>query len=89
MAFVAEVAALQGRIDDDLVDRHRRVLTSVGLPTTYRGDRWPELRAAMSVDKKSRGDTLRLVVLDKLAAPVITANPDPEVLAEAYKRISA
>jgi 3-dehydroquinate synthase len=89
MAFVAEVAALQGRIDADLVDRHRQVLSSVGLPTTYRGDRWPELRAAMSVDKKSRGDTLRLVVLDKLGVPVITANPDPEVLIEAYKRISA
>jgi 3-dehydroquinate synthase len=89
MTFVAEVAALQGRIDADLVDRHRRILTAVGLPTTYRGDRWPTLRAAMSVDKKSRGDTLRLVVLDGLAQPVITADPDPDLLVEAYARISA
>jgi 3-dehydroquinate synthase len=43
----------------------------------------------MSVDKKSRGDTLRLVVLDGLAQPVITADPDPDLLVEAYARISA
>jgi len=89
MTFVAELAALQGRIDAALVDRHRRVLTAVGLPTSYRADRWPTLRAAMSVDKKSRGDKLRLVVLDALAKPVIASDPDPEQLVEAYSRISA
>jgi 3-dehydroquinate synthase len=88
MTFVAEVAALQGRIDAALVDRHRRVLTAVGLPTGYRGDRWTDLRASMSVDKKSRGDTLRFVVLDGLAQPVIATNPDPAVLVEAYGRLS-
>ena len=71
----------------ELVDRHRRVLASVGLPTSYRGDRWPALRAAMSIDKKSRGAKLRLVVLDGVAQPVITADPDEELLIEAYRRV--
>jgi 3-dehydroquinate synthase len=79
----------EGRIPAELVERHRAVLTSVGLPTSYRGDRWPALRAAMSIDKKSRGAKLRLVVLDDLGKPVITAEPDEELLAEAYRRVSA
>jgi 3-dehydroquinate synthase len=88
MVFVAELAALQGRIPPELVDRHRRILESLGLPTSYRGDRWPALRAAMSIDKKSRGAKLRLVVLDGVAQPVITADPDEEMLVEAYRRVS-
>ena len=41
----------------------------LGLPTTYRGDRWPQLLDAMRRDKKSRGSLLRFVVLDGLARP--------------------
>jgi 3-dehydroquinate synthase len=88
MVFVAELSALQGRIPAELVERHRKVLGSVGLPTTYRPDRWPELRSAMNIDKKSRGSKLRLVVLDDIGRPVITAAPDEDLLAEAYRRIS-
>ncbi|HVE23882.1 MAG TPA: 3-dehydroquinate synthase [Sporichthya sp.] len=89
MVFVAELAALQGRISDDLVRRHRDVLTAVGLPTTYRGDRWEELSAAMRVDKKARADRLRFVVLDRVGEPVIAEAPAPADLVEAYKRISS
>ncbi len=88
MTFVAELAELQGRIDAKLVARHRELLEAVGLPTRYQPDRWPALRSAMSIDKKSRGSTLRLVVLDGLGTPVITADPDPAHLEEAYKRVS-
>ena len=63
------MARLAGRLDAVTAARHRRVLTSVGLPTAYRPDVWPELRAAMTVDKKVRGARLRFVVLDGLAQP--------------------
>ena len=43
------------------------VLGRVGLPTGYAGASFEELHAAMKVDKKSRGDQLRFVVLDDLA----------------------
>jgi 3-dehydroquinate synthase len=89
MVFVAELAALQGRISGDLVSWHRKLLSDLGLPVTYRGDRWGELSAAMRVDKKARADRLRFVVLDELARPVIAEAPDPADLLEAYKRISA
>lgn len=84
MVFVAEVAHRCGLIDQALLDRHRSVLASVGLPTTYRPDRWDQLRAAMGRDKKARGSVLRLVVLDGLASPTWLAEPQEELLEAAY-----
>lgn len=88
MVYVAELARLLGTIDEDLADRHRSVLSSLGVPTTYRADAWPELRAAMSLDKKTRGSTLRFVILNGLASAEICAGPDEDVLAEAYARLA-
>jgi 3-dehydroquinate synthase len=87
MRYVAELARLAGRLDPATADRHRRVLESVGLPTTYAPGRWPELHEAMRVDKKARGDQLRFVVLDGLAKPAILAGPDPALLTAAYAEI--
>jgi len=88
MVFAAELGRLGGKLDDAVVDRHREILTAVGLPTTYRGDRWDQLLAAMRRDKKARGDLLRFVVLDDVARPVRLEGPDPTVLAAAYAEIS-
>ena len=49
---------------------------------------WPALRAAMSVDKKTRAAKLRLVVLDGLARPGIMADPPEELLELAYAEVS-
>ncbi|WOP20267.1 3-dehydroquinate synthase [Raineyella sp. LH-20] len=84
MVFVAEVAQRLGLIDEALVARHRTILSAVGLPTTYQPDAWPELRATMALDKKTRGDMLRLVVLRGLGDPVIAEGVDEGLLAEAY-----
>lgn len=89
MVYVAELARLLGRIDDGLADRHRAVLRSLGLPTSYRADAWPELRAAMNLDKKTRGSQLRFVVLTGLGSAEICAGPDEDVLAEAYARLAS
>jgi 3-dehydroquinate synthase len=88
MVFAAELARLAGRLDDDVVERHRAVLTSVGLPVTYRGDRWERLLTAMRRDKKTRGDLLRFVVLEGLARPTRLEGPDPTLLAAAYAEVS-
>ena len=89
MVYVAELARLAGRLDDALVDRHRSLLADVGLPTSYRGDRWPELYTAMKRDKKTRGSLLRFVVLDSLAQPGRLEGPDPSLLLAAYARVSS
>ena len=90
LVFVAEVARRAGLIDQALVDRHRDVLTAVGLPITYPAgaDRWEELRAAMARDKKSRGTTLRLVVLEELARPTRLVGPSEELLQQAHAAVS-
>ncbi|WP_234312223.1 3-dehydroquinate synthase [Streptomyces griseus] len=89
MVFAAELGRLAGRLDDATADRHRAVLESVGLPLTYRGDQWPKLLETMKVDKKSRGDLLRFIVLDGLAKPSVLEGPDPAVLVAAYGELSA
>ncbi|NML53599.1 3-dehydroquinate synthase [Streptomyces sp. R302] len=89
MVFAAELGRLAGRLDDATADRHRSVLESVGLPLTYRGDQWPKLLETMKVDKKSRGDLLRFIVLDGLAKPSVLEGPDPAVLVAAYGELSA
>ncbi|MCM2579465.1 3-dehydroquinate synthase [Streptomyces meridianus] len=88
MVFAAELGRLAGRLDDATADRHRTVLDAVGLPLTYRGDQWPKLLETMKVDKKSRGDVLRFIVLDGLAKPVVLEGPDPAVLVAAYAEVA-
>ncbi|MFE3204626.1 3-dehydroquinate synthase [Embleya sp. NPDC055664] len=89
MVYAAELGRLAGRLDDATADRHRTVLAAVGLPLTYRGDAWPRLLETMRVDKKSRGDMLRFIVLDGLAKPVVLEAPDPTLLVAAYAEVSA
>lgn len=87
MVYVAELAFRRGLLDADLLGRHRRVLSAVGLPTAYPGGRWPELRAAMGRDKKARGTTLRFVVLEGLARPTRLEGPGEQELRAAYEAV--
>jgi 3-dehydroquinate synthase len=88
MVFAAELGRLTDRLDDQTADRHRGILGSLGLPTTYERSAWPQLLDAMRVDKKARAGRLRFVVLDGLAKPGILEAPDPDLLAAAYARVS-
>ena len=88
MVFAAEVARLAGHLTEQDVALHRRLLTSVGLPVTYRADAWPALRPTMSLDKKARGARLRMIVLDGVGNPVIYDNPPEDLLAQAYRAVA-
>ncbi|MFD3315280.1 3-dehydroquinate synthase [Streptomyces sp. NPDC058656] len=87
MHFAAELGRLAGRLDDATADRHRTILESVGLPLSYRYDQWPKLLETMKVDKKSRGNLLRFIVLDGLGKPTVLEGPDPAVLLAAYGEV--
>jgi len=89
MVFVAELARLGGRLDDSDVDRHREILESLGLPTSYAAGRWERLLPAMQLDKKARGSLLRFVVLNGMQNPVFWEGPDPALLHAAYSAVSA
>ncbi|MFN8081838.1 MAG: 3-dehydroquinate synthase [Kineosporiaceae bacterium] len=90
MMFAAELGRLVERTPPELVSRHRDVLESVGLPTSYAGDAgWADLVTAMSRDKKTRGSTLRFVVLDDVARPGRLVGPSEELLAQVYEQVRA
>ena len=89
MVYVAELSRLAGRLDAPTADRHGAILRRLGLPTTYDGDAFDNLLAGMAVDKKTRGSTLRFVVLDGLAEASILAGPSQELLREAFAGIAA
>ncbi len=89
LVYAAALARLAGRLDDVTAERHRAVLALLGLPTAYRADAWSRLLATMRVDKKTRGSTLRFVVLDGLARPAILEGPSDELLRSAYREVSA
>ncbi|MBD0292348.1 MAG: 3-dehydroquinate synthase [Jiangellaceae bacterium] len=89
LVFAAELSRLAAGLDDATADRHRSVLSSLGLPTTYDAAAWPRLLAAMRVDKKARGARLRFVVLHGLGKPGTLTDPDPELLAAAYADLAA
>ena len=84
MVFVAELARLAGRLDDETAARHGATLDLVGLPTRWHGAPFEELVDTMRVDKKARGDLLRFVVLDGLARPAVLEGPDEALLRSSY-----
>jgi len=87
MVFAAGLAHRAGRLDAATAARHRSLLTVLGLPVRYPADAWPQLHAAMRVDKKARGAILRFVVLDGLARPAILADPPDDLLRAAYRDV--
>jgi 3-dehydroquinate synthase len=89
VVYAGELSRLSGRLDEATAARHRSVLTLLGLPVSYPAAAWPDLLAAMRVDKKARADTLRFVVLDGLAKPGILTGPSEETLAQAYRAVAA
>ena len=89
LVFAAELGRLVGRLDDATADRHREILTSLGLPVNYRGDRWQSLLETMRRDKKARGRLLRFVVLDGLARPGILEGPEDHLLFTAFQEVAA
>lgn len=88
MLFAAELSRLAGRLSDDDANRHRAVLESLGLPTSYRAGAWPTLLSTMQRDKKSRGGMLRFIVLDGIAKPTVLQAPDESLLFAAYQEVA-
>lgn len=87
MVYAAELSRLAGRLPDAVVDRHRAILESLTLPTTYPAGRWQTLLATMRRDKKARGAMLRFIVLDDIARPTVLQAPDESLLFAAYQEI--
>ncbi|WPF65166.1 MULTISPECIES: 3-dehydroquinate synthase [unclassified Corynebacterium] len=88
MMFVAHLAHSRGLISASLVRRHRDILQSVGLPTTYEQGHFAALHSAMTKDKKNREGTIRFVVLHGEPGDVTRLEgPSEEELRAAYRAL--
>lgn len=91
MVYIAELAHSRGLIESDLLQQHRTILSSLNLPIALgeiAGARnWDALRAAMALDKKSRGDEIRFVALDALASCTRIEGVTEAELKGAYERV--
>ena len=88
MAFIAYLSESLSLISPEVSRLHIETLSRLGLPVTYKGAEWPELLAAMKLDKKSRGNTLRFVVITEIGKTQRLENPIESELIAAYERLS-
>ncbi|MDN6198764.1 3-dehydroquinate synthase [Corynebacterium flavescens] len=88
MMFVANLSYNRGFIDEELLNLHRDILLSVGLPVTYEAGHFPELYEAMTHDKKNRDGHIRFVALTGIAQTTRLEGPSMEELEAAYAAIS-
>lgn len=88
MMFIAHLAHERGLIDAELVEKHRRILDSIGLPTTYRPGQFRDLYEAMTHDKKNRDGMIRFVALTGVGETTRLEGPSTEELEAAYAAIS-
>ena len=91
MIFVAELAHLEGVLSEDLVRRHRQILSNLGLPTSLKNvagaSNWISLYAAMALDKKARGNSIRFVILKEIGECSRLEGVSEEQLKSAYERV--
>lgn len=87
MVFAAELSALLGYADADMVRCHRDLLMSLGLPVSWRGGSWDGTLTLMHRDKKARGNMLRFVILDRIGHAMAVDDPPLEAVREAFARI--
>ncbi|BAU32246.1 3-dehydroquinate synthase [Microcella alkaliphila] len=89
MIFAAELSRLATGLPDAVVDRHRAILESLTLPTSYPIGRWKTLLATMQRDKKTRAGMLRFIVLDDVGRPRVLNGTDESLLFSAYQEVGS
>lgn len=89
MAFMANLQLDLGLITSEIAADHLQILQDLGLPISYKRESWSKLLAHMAVDKKSRGNSLRLVTISEIGNTDRLENPDPQILYAAYEKVSS
>ena len=88
MAFIANLSEQLQLITPQVRDRHLNILSGLGLPVSFPAAEWPELYAAMKLDKKSRGNMVRFVVITDIGKTQRLENPIESELIKAYERLA-
>ena len=87
LVFAAELANQVGVLSNEIANLHKEILKRLGLPVSYKLEVWPELRASMSIDKKSRSGSLRFVAISEMGKTLRIESPSESDLLAAYERL--
>ncbi len=87
LVFAANLANQVGILSDEITALHVSILERLGLPVSYESRHWPELRANMAIDKKSRSGTLRFVAISEIGKTLRIEAPVESDLLAAYERL--
>ena len=88
LVFAAHLSALHCGLPENVVQQHLDLLSRIGLPISYDRGALNQLHAFMSVDKKSRGNTLRFVGLSEIGKTQRIEGLDIDQLSQAYEKIA-
>lgn len=88
LIFAAELSNIRGVLSEEIVKLHRNYLESLGLPISYKANALKTLLATMKSDKKSRGNQLRFIGLERIGKPVWFEDVSEAEIKKAYARIS-
>ena len=89
MMAAAGIACRLNMIDSDLVDRHRAILLSYGLPVKAPGISVDDVIEATRSDKKSRGGSIRWVLLEGPGKATTRRDVPESVVREAIGEVLA
>ena len=89
MMAAAGIALRLGMIGAELVERQRRILISYGLPVKAPGQSVDDIIEATKSDKKSKGGTVRWVLLESAGRAVTRSDVPEEAVREAVGEITA
>ena len=87
LVFAANLANQVGLLSAEITEQHVNILERLGLPISYESRHWPELRANMAIDKKSRSGTLRFVGISEIGKTLRIEAPSESDLLAAYERL--
>ena len=87
LVFAANLANQVGLLSAEITALHVNILERLGLPISYESRHWPELRANMAIDKKSRSGTLRFVGISEIGKTLRIEAPSESDLLAAYERL--
>lgn len=87
LVFAANLAKQLGILSEEIAALHQEILNNLGLPVSYESRHWPELRANMAIDKKSRSGTLRFVAISDIGKTLRIEAPSESDLLAAYERL--
>jgi len=88
LVFAAELSNVTGHLSEDIVSKHRTLLSDFDLPITYDRAALPKLLDLMASDKKSRGGKIRFIGISDIAKPVWLETVTTDQIAAAYERIN-